>query len=455
MYDILNTYNLGELKKMISNTNIKGYSKLKKDELIKLMIKEENIDKFKNIKPKKNKQTSKQAKQVKPKEAPKPKPEPKPETKPKEQAKQIEPKKQDEIIKVLRKKINVKSWYDNYLYGDMKEYAISFNEFKDIVKKDRFFSDKFLARLINDEYTKPKNEKTKLARNNDAQEVIGDLVTTKDLFKLAYPVQVNKEYTLKLPEIKRLYSRIGENLGQISVTKFSVIERVNKLEYLNKDKILKEFNFDKNEEQKNELGETLLILPNKSQLNQINKLRWKNNRKQFKNDEEARKQYELNKSQRTRRSSSKSKASMDKEIKDEEQVTEKEALENIQKLRYTQLKEFLGKDKIEGLKKIFDSKAQSKKVIHIMALIRFFFPNSFIAEMIKKYGVKKMFEKLESFVKKNSNKEVFIPTDQGNIEGKGIPLRTIVNPIYDYLPYRIINGKVYKTRQEADARLKK
>ena len=52
MLDILNTYKLSELKKMISNTNIKGYSKLKKNELIKLMMREENIDRFKSIKSK-------------------------------------------------------------------------------------------------------------------------------------------------------------------------------------------------------------------------------------------------------------------------------------------------------------------------------------------------------------------------------------------------------------------
>ena len=52
MLDILNTYKLRELKKIVSATNIKGYSKLTKPELIKLMMREENIDRFKSIKPK-------------------------------------------------------------------------------------------------------------------------------------------------------------------------------------------------------------------------------------------------------------------------------------------------------------------------------------------------------------------------------------------------------------------
>jgi hypothetical protein len=52
MKEILETYKLAELKKMIRATNITGYSKLKKDELITLMTREENIDRFKSIKPK-------------------------------------------------------------------------------------------------------------------------------------------------------------------------------------------------------------------------------------------------------------------------------------------------------------------------------------------------------------------------------------------------------------------
>lgn len=52
MKEILESYKLPELKKMVRATNITGYSKLKKDELIKLMIRPENIDRFKSIKPK-------------------------------------------------------------------------------------------------------------------------------------------------------------------------------------------------------------------------------------------------------------------------------------------------------------------------------------------------------------------------------------------------------------------
>jgi len=48
MRDILNSYNVRELKKEISKTNIKGYSKMKKNDVIDLMMK--NEEKFKNMK---------------------------------------------------------------------------------------------------------------------------------------------------------------------------------------------------------------------------------------------------------------------------------------------------------------------------------------------------------------------------------------------------------------------
>ena len=50
MKDILDSYSLRELRKMISNTNIKNYSKLNKDETIKLMMRPEHRGRFASIK---------------------------------------------------------------------------------------------------------------------------------------------------------------------------------------------------------------------------------------------------------------------------------------------------------------------------------------------------------------------------------------------------------------------
>lgn len=50
MYDILKSYTLEELKKEIKKTNITGYSKLKKADLIELMLKHE--ERFKHLKKK-------------------------------------------------------------------------------------------------------------------------------------------------------------------------------------------------------------------------------------------------------------------------------------------------------------------------------------------------------------------------------------------------------------------
>ena len=48
--DILNSHSVSTLKKEISKTNVKGYSKMKKADVIDLMMKVEHTDKFKHIK---------------------------------------------------------------------------------------------------------------------------------------------------------------------------------------------------------------------------------------------------------------------------------------------------------------------------------------------------------------------------------------------------------------------
>ena len=68
----LESHPIANLKKEISKTNIKGYSKMKKPEVVELMLK--NKDRFHHIK-----------KYVKPTSEPKPKPKPKPVEKPKEE----------------------------------------------------------------------------------------------------------------------------------------------------------------------------------------------------------------------------------------------------------------------------------------------------------------------------------------------------------------------------------
>jgi len=48
--EILKSYTLGELRKEVSKSNIKRYSKLKKADLIELMMKEEHKDLFHHMK---------------------------------------------------------------------------------------------------------------------------------------------------------------------------------------------------------------------------------------------------------------------------------------------------------------------------------------------------------------------------------------------------------------------
>jgi len=70
--DILNSHPITTLKKEISKTNIKGYSKMKKNEVVELMMK--NKERFGHIK---MAERVRKTKNVKPKSAPKPKSPPK------------------------------------------------------------------------------------------------------------------------------------------------------------------------------------------------------------------------------------------------------------------------------------------------------------------------------------------------------------------------------------------
>ena len=78
MKDVLMSHSVANLKKMISAYNIRGYSKMKKPELIDMMTSPEHIGKFRHIKAKGGKMPTKDSKVVaKPKAKVKPPPPPK------------------------------------------------------------------------------------------------------------------------------------------------------------------------------------------------------------------------------------------------------------------------------------------------------------------------------------------------------------------------------------------
>ena len=52
MKEVFESYTAPELKKLIKAANITGYSKLKKNKLIELMLRPEHVDRFKGVQPK-------------------------------------------------------------------------------------------------------------------------------------------------------------------------------------------------------------------------------------------------------------------------------------------------------------------------------------------------------------------------------------------------------------------
>ena len=124
--EILNSHPVSTLKKEIRNTNIRGYSKMSKAELVAVMLK--NKERFSHIKMNTKEPRAKpkpKPKPVEPKPKPKPKPkpvEPKPKPKPvepKPKPKPVEPKKPEEPKKPVVKQ--VQNSLDD-LINELKKY---------------------------------------------------------------------------------------------------------------------------------------------------------------------------------------------------------------------------------------------------------------------------------------------------------------------------------------------
>ena len=133
MKDIFNSHPVSVLKKEISKTNVKGYSKLKKAEVVELMIK--NKDRFSHIKMAVKKERKSQAKQVKAKPV-----EPK---KKEEPEKKEEPKKEKPKFMILREEIDelLKQLKKSYEKNKPKFDKMTPLKYKNTIKRQ---NDKFL-----------------------------------------------------------------------------------------------------------------------------------------------------------------------------------------------------------------------------------------------------------------------------------------------------------------------
>ena len=152
MKDIFNSHPVSVLKKEISKTNVKGYSKLKKAEVVELMIK--NKDRFSHIKMAVKKERKSQAKQVKAKpvepkkkEEPEKKEEPKKEKPKKKEPKAPKapkaPKKEKPKFMILREEIDelLKQLKKSYEKNKPKLDKMTPLKYKNTIKRQ---NDKFL-----------------------------------------------------------------------------------------------------------------------------------------------------------------------------------------------------------------------------------------------------------------------------------------------------------------------
>tara|TARA_R100000231_G_C5276346_1_gene150237 strand:+ start:102 stop:641 length:540 start_codon:yes stop_codon:yes gene_type:complete len=123
MRQILNSYTLKELQGFISKSNIKGYSKLKKAQLVNLMLKQEHINKFRNLPMK-----TRPARQARPAPAPQARPAPAPQA--------TQPKNDKEKVKFLKEYVKKYRKRNLFNFDKILQGKDGLNKVMDMFKKD-------------------------------------------------------------------------------------------------------------------------------------------------------------------------------------------------------------------------------------------------------------------------------------------------------------------------------
>ena len=170
--DILNSYSVIELRKEVSKTNIKGYSKMKKSEVVELMMKPNNKPKFHHIKAK--------TKATKVKAAPAPAPAPKKTYKFKKKEKA---KPEPAPAKKLTKTELIDKLEDNSMEKGVMGLRFSYN----------------------DVYVSYRNDYPKLAKTEKQMDKLSDY-SHKQVNKQLYD-HYNKNGDLKTFQVKNIYGK--------------------------------------------------------------------------------------------------------------------------------------------------------------------------------------------------------------------------------------------------------
>jgi len=226
MRDILNSYSVTELRKFISSSNIKGYGKMKKKEIVDLMVKKENVDKFKHIKMKPKKERKAPKKKEPKKEAPK-------KEAPKKEAPKNPYKELDEYIKNEVPKFTNWNKLEDALRNKIETLFLNKNlpdtimPFRDRLKKGNY-SRELISRIRQN-----LNKTLRKDRDFDADRLFNHIITFK--FKLkgetGRTLANIKEYWKKQPEeVKKNTKEIIEmynNKNLKTVTVKSVIKKMN------------------------------------------------------------------------------------------------------------------------------------------------------------------------------------------------------------------------------------
>jgi len=466
MREILESYSSTELKKEISKTNIKGYSKMKKSEIVNLMLK--NKDRFSHLKKKEKKAPAPK------KEAPAPKkkmvikkPAPKKEE-PKKKGfefrdntkKYIEFVKRLPRIKTLKQLENIPK--KSYSSDDLRFFQIDYFIYKllELAKKpskENEYKITFDIRPNLSDLRNPKFKGEELRENLDWSGQVINKLYNKKIFITRDEKDMNRRLKIQLDKEKREAMKSKKEAPKPAPKKEAPKPAPKKKEV-------------------NEIGEKLIVLPetneNNKILNQVNKINFEENKKQFKTLEDA-----FNEKKRLQNITRQKKREENKKLiegakkllerdspKPKEKQPEKKTsniknisqlVENLKNASIEDLKLVQSKDQYEAMIDRIKSGKGRYKVFHIMATLRTL-NKDFVKDIFMKYKpseIDKYFTRLVHQVE--PKRETFFPKHLQELEGKGLPVRTL-KILTDKLPHAIDKqGKVYKTFKEYNERFDK
>jgi hypothetical protein len=466
-FDILNSHTITNLKKEISKTNIKGYSKMKKNEVIDLMLK--NKSKFHHIKkygePVKKIVIKREPKEVKP-------------------IKKVVIKREPKEVKPIKKVV-------------IKREPKEVKPIKKVVIKREPKEVKPIKKVVIKREPKEVKPIKKVVIKKKVRKHAGDLIKEKmsagNILKYLYKNTVKKNWhlifhDLDLHEKEILIPYLSKNGITSLKTWFTSGNSENSHEKIETEltkkygKLLKDKQSSKSKDEepkkeeepkkKEEPKEKLIQLDedkakdrreemNIKVFNLHNQNFHEHNKPQYKNLQEMEKSVMERKNKEASEKRANTRAKNEKKKQEEvKQVINKSMSETefIKDFKNTSISDlgFIGNEKFKSLLKIINTDKGKYETFHITDFMAFYLGNDISEKLFNKYGVENVFLQFEKMIKKlKPNKKVYYPKSAQGLHIAKFNSK-IQKMIIQSIPHGIDNkGKVYKTFEEWNSRYEK